>query len=206
MLIEWLKANAAKHVEALVIAAVLVFAGRIFLQEHDARIVADAQVKAAQSTIDDLKKQQTEVEKVAKAQVIVLQKEAVAVKTGPQAIESLDNDPQVKAVLPSLTPVPDEPGIVQVNALDLFKGVNACEQNSVNLGACSKELDIEKQIDGQKDDQIVALKKKPSFLRRLGKAALVVGCAAGGGAAGSLAGGRGAAIGAAAGAGVCQMF
>lgn len=206
-IVNWLKANGAKHLEALVIAGALVFGGRAWLQEHDARLQADTQVKSAQSAIDSLKAQQNTVRQEADKQVIVLQKEAAAVQTAPQAIQALQKDPEVKAALPTLETVPNAPDQVQVNALDLFKGVNKCEQDAVNLGACTKELDLQKQIDTQKDTQITALKKKPGFWSRLGKGAKIVGCSAAGGALGSLAKSpQGAAIGAAAGAGVCQIF
>lgn len=205
-ILQWLKTEGGKHLEGLIIAAVLVFGGRMWLQDHDARIQADAKVNAAQSTIDGLKTQQGTVEKAAAAQVIVLKQEAATVQTPAQAVIALEKDPEVKAALPSLASVPNAPDEVQLNALDLFKGVNKCEQDSVNLGACTQELSIQKQIDVQKDSEIAAEKKKPGFLSRLGKGLKVIGCAGAGGALGSLAGSKGAAIGAATGAGVCQMF
>jgi hypothetical protein len=206
-ILTWLKANAAKHVEAIIIASALIFVGRMWLQEHDARTKADATVKTAQVQIDTLAKQQTATAQAAKVEVTILQKQADAVKTAPQAVQALQKDPEVKAVLPSLTTVPDAPDTVKVNALDLFKGVNQCEQDAVNVGACTKELTIQKQITTEKDVQIVALKAKPKFLHRLAKAGKVIGCSAAGGFVGSyLKGGQGAAIGAAAGAGICQAF
>ncbi|HZP06752.1 MAG TPA: hypothetical protein VFB43_17770 [Terracidiphilus sp.] len=205
-MIEWLKANAGKHVEALVIAVALVFGGRLYLQEHDARMQADAQVKAAQTAIDSLQKQQTAVQTQAAKEVVVLQERAASVQTAPQAVQALQSDPQVKAVLPDLAALPDSPN-VSVNSLDLFKGANQCEQCAVNLAAEQKQLDLQKQIDVQKDTEIAALRKKPSFLHRFLGAAKVVGCSAAGGALGGLTkSAEGAAVGAATGAAVCQMF
>jgi hypothetical protein len=205
-LIAWLKTEGSKHLEALIIAGAIILVGRALLQEHDARLAAEAKIAAAQTTIDGLKAQQANVQKAATAQVVVLRQEAAAVQTPVQAVTALEKDPEVKAALPSLASVPDAPEAVQLNALDLFKGVNACEQNEVNLNACSQELTLEKQIDVQKDAEVKAAQKKPGFFARLGKTAKVLGCAAAGGALGSLAGAKGAAIGAASGAGVCQLF
>ncbi len=209
-LIDWLKANAGKHIEALVIAGALIFVGRLWLQEHDARLQADATVKTAQTTIDAIKQQQTAVRQTAAKEVIVLQKEAAAVKTPAQAVTALtrpsaDMAPVVAPL--EVTALPDAPDQVAVEALPLDKVLNGCRQDSVNLTACTKELSLEKQIDAQKDVQITALKAKPNFWHRLGKAAKVIGCAGAGGAVGSyLKGGQGAALGAAAGAGICEAF
>lgn len=206
----WIKTHLSTHVGYLVVIGVVLLAGRLWLQEHDARLRADAQVKAAQSTIDTLKQQQTEVSNAAKSQVIVLQKEAAAVQTPAQAVKAL------AAPVPELQPVsaplntevlPDAPDRVSVEALPLYQTLNSCKQDAINLGACSKELDFQNQIDAQKDVQITALKKKPGFFHRLGRAAKIIGCAGAGGALGGLTKSpSGAAIGAAAGAGICQAF
>ena len=206
-LINWLKANAGKHIEALVIAGALIFVGRMWLQEHDARLQADTQVKTAQAAIDTLKQQQSVIAQAAKVQIVTLREQAATVQTPVQAVQALQKDPEVKTVLPTLETVPDAPDMVKVNALDLFKGVNQCEQDAVTATSCTKELDIQKQIDTQKDVEITALKKKPGFFKRLLKGAKVVGCSAAGGYLGGLTKNpQGAAIGAAAGAGVCQAF
>lgn len=209
-ILNWLKANAVKHLEALAIAGALVFAGCMWLREHDARIQADAQVKTAQSAIDGLQKQQAQVAQAAKSQVVILQKEAAAVQTPAQAITALQSPalpvPANSAPL-DVTALPSAPDKVAVSALPLFQDLNTCKQDEVNLGACTQELTIQKQIDTQKDTEITALKKKPGFWTRLVKGAKVVGCSAAGGALGSLTKSpQGAAIGAATGAGVCQMF
>jgi hypothetical protein len=202
-LIDWLKTYAATHVGYIVIVAVVLFAGRLYLQEHDARVRAEDTVKTAQTAIQGLQKQQSAVAQTAKVEVTVLQKEAAAVKTAPDALAALPNvtDRPLNA-----EPVPDAPSKVSVDAVPLFQELSICKQCGVNLDAKTKELDIEKQIAAEKDVQIAALKKRPGFMTRVVKGLKVVGCAAGGAAAGSLAGGKGAAIGAAAGAGVCQMF
>ena len=206
-LLNWLKANTGKHLEALVIAGAIVFVGRIYLQEHDARLRADAEVKTAQTEITDLQKQQSAVQQAAKTQVVVLQQKAAEVKTAPEAVTALQSDAQVKTALPSLTQLPDAPDQLKVNSLELFRGVSKCEQDAVQLGACTKTLDLQKQITTEKDTEITVLKRKPSFWHRLGKALKIIGCAGAGAAIGGLTkSASGAAIGGAAGAGLCQAF
>ena len=182
----WCKQNGGKHAEAIIIAAVLVFFGRTWLQEHDARLRADATVKAAQTQIGDLQKQQTAVHEAAQTKVVVLEKTAEQVKTAQQAVKALQADTEVKAALPSLTPDPELPDQLNVNALQLFQGVNKCEQDAVQLGATTQELTIQKQITAQKDAQIAALKKKPSFWTRVKHGAIDIGCAGAAGALGAL--------------------
>ena len=185
----WLKENAAKHIEALIIAGALVLFVRVYLQEHDARLRLDDAVKT-------LTAQQSANDKTATAKVVVLQKAAAAVRTAPEA----------KAALPTVAPaalsVQEDPADVDrvtVEAVPLYETLNLTAQNTVKLAACETDLTLEKQ-------KTAALQKKPGFFARLGKAAKVVGCSAAGGYLGSFAGRNGAAIGAATGASACQMF
>lgn len=205
-ILTWIKNNAGKHVEAIVIAGALVLAGRVYLQEHDARLKADAEVKTAQSTIADLQAQQNAVAKDTAAKLAPLQAQAKAVQTPAQAVAAV-TAPSWEPVQLQAEAIPDAPERVSVEALPLFQNENECQQNAVNLTACQKTLDLQKQIDGQKDAEIAAYKKRPSFLSRLGHAAKVTGCAALGGAVGGLTKTpQGAAIGAGMGAAVCQAF
>ena len=208
-ILTYLRTTAGKHVFGIALVVSAVFVGRVYLQDHDARIAADAAVKTAQSTIDGLKAQQAQVGKVAQAQVIVLKQEAATIRTPTEAVTALTTPAtaaQVDATPLNVEALPDAPTRVSVDALPFYGKLSECAQDTVNLSACSQELTLQKQITAQKDVEITALKKKPSFLHRLGKAAKIIGCAGAGAAAGSLAGVKGAAIGGAAGAGICQAF
>ena len=177
-IINYLKTTAGKHVFFIVLAVVAFIVGRSWLQEHDARLQADATVKTAQTTIDTLAKQQTATAQAAKVEVTVLQKQADAVKTPLEAAKAL---PTVETQPLNAVSLPDAPTKVSVDVMPLFQSLSTCKQDAVNLGACGKELDIEKQIDGQKDVEITALKKKPGFWHRV-KTTLItlgVGTAAG---------------------------
>lgn len=206
--IAFIKAHDGLLEVALII--VLSVVGVLAVKEYKARAAADATVKAAQTDIEALAKQQTNVVKVAKKQVSNLQAQAKSTDTPAKAIEVLTS-PTPENMIP-LEPlkaeaIPDAPGRISVEALPLYQTLNACSIDKVNLSACTQELDLQKQITDKKDVQITALKQKPTFWHAVGKFAKVVGCSAVGGAAGSyIKGAQGAAIGAAAGAGVCQLF
>jgi hypothetical protein len=176
----FLKANAG-HVIGFLLLVAVVIGFRSYMAEHDARLVADGQVKTAQATIETLKQQQNNVTKAAQVQVTVLQKEAAAVKTAPEAIASL---PSVSAVPLEPEALPDEPLKVAVDAVPLYQELNSCKQCTVNLDASTKKMDLQLQIDAEKDTEIAALKKKPSFWRRVGTTAKTVGIGVGIGAVG----------------------
>lgn len=201
-IVDWLKANAGKHVESLVIAGALLFGGRMWIQDHDARLQADAAVKTAEANVKALQAQQVKVVKDTQTKVVVLQQKSAAVDTPVKAVAALpEAAPELKA-----EPLPDTPDKVAVDALPLFKDINQGQQCAVELQGCQAALTLQKSIDGEKDTEVKAEAKKPGFFHRLGKGLKVVGCSAGGAAVGSLAGSKGAAIGAAVGAGACQAF
>lgn len=177
-IITYLKTTATKHILFIAVVVAGFFIGRAYLAERDARAKAEATVKTAQTQIDTLAKQQTATAQAAKVQITVLQKAAEAVQTAPQAVKALETDNAVKDVLPSMAVLPDAPGKVSVDALELFKGVNKCEQDAVTATSCTQELTLQKQIATEKDGQIAALKKKPSFWTRAKNEALTIGISA----------------------------
>jgi hypothetical protein len=202
-LIDWLKANAAKHIEALVIAGALIFAGRMWLQEHDARLNADLHVQQAEDSISKLLVEQDHVEKNTQTKVVILRDKLAEVDTPAKAIVAIpEQAPELKA-----EPLPDAPDMVAVKAVPLFKDLNKGQQCAVELEGCQQSLALQKAIDVERVQEVKAEGKKPGFFKRLGHAAKVTTCAGiGGGAGGAIQGGKGAAIGAAVGALVCQAF
>lgn len=198
-----MKEQLTKHAFAVAIAVCVVFAGRVWLQEHDARLTADQTVKAAQVQIDGLQKQKDTVEATASAAIAALKKQAAAVRTPAQAIPEI---PKVAARDLQPEALPNAPDKVAVQAVPLYQELNECKQDTADLAACSAKLDIQEKITAEKDTQITALKQKPGFFHRLGRAVKTTACAGIGGGLGSVKGGKGAAIGAAGGAAICQLF
>lgn len=174
-LISYLKTTAGKHVFAIALSVVAIISFRSYMAEHDARLIADQQVKAAQSQIDTLQKQQVQADKAAKIQVVRLQAKAAEVKTAPEAIAAL---PSVSVEQLKARALPDAPSAVSVEAVPLYQELNKCKQDAVNLGACSVKLDLQQKIDADKDVQITALKKKPGFWHRVKSTAITLGIGA----------------------------
>jgi hypothetical protein len=201
-MIDKLKALAGQHVPALIVAAVIVFGGRLWLQDHDARLRAESTVKQAEEAVRGLQAQQMAIQKTTATKLVVLHDKAISVDTPSKAIQATtETAPELAAV-----PLPD-PERVSVKAEPLYQDLNEAAQNKVKLDGCEDSLSLQKQITAEKDKEVIAERKKPTFLHRLGKAAKVVGCAGAGGLLGGFSkqpGGAG--IGAAAGAAVCQMF
>jgi hypothetical protein len=174
-IISYLKTSAGKHVFAIAVVVLGFIVGASWLQEHDARLKAEVTVKAAQDQINTLQTKKGDVDKAAKTQTSALQRQAAAVKTPKQAIDAL---PSVTNAPLAPVPVPDLPDDVAVNAVALYKNLNACKQDAVNLAACSTKLDIQEQIDAKKDEQITALKRKPGFWKAVKSKAITLGIGA----------------------------
>lgn len=150
------------HTFYLILIALGVLAGHVWLQEHDARIAAENTIKVSEANVKSLNDQIATLRSVAAQKVIVIQKEAATIKDTPTAL------PVIKAFDPGLAPttVAALPDRVEVDSVTLAKDIEACRIDRVNLDACSKELTAEKAIVAQKDSEVVALKKKPRFWAR----------------------------------------
>lgn len=156
-----------KHFEALLVgfgALVLALATVAFVQEHDARILAEQTVHQSQDRVAVLEKDKQDVQAAGDMQIAKLQKQAQTVKTPAQAIQAI---PALSDVPLNARPVPGVPTAVTVDAVPLFNELNSCKQDAVNLNTCSLQLGDEQKIEAEKDIQITALKKKPGFFKRL---------------------------------------
>jgi hypothetical protein len=177
-LISYLKTSAAKHVLGIAVAVFVVIAFRSYMAEHDARIVAEATIKQVQVQVANLQKQKQDVKAAADVQIATLQKEAKKVQTPTQAIAAI---PQVSTLPLAPTPLPDAPDKVAVDALPLFQQLSKCRQCDAALAADEAQLKLDEQIEAQKDTEITALKRKPSFWKRVEKTTevLAIGAAIG---------------------------
>lgn len=154
------------HLVWIVAVAVGLLAGRIALQEHDARVLADATVKADQANIVTLQQHIAATDAAAAQKVQTVVKIVHDVTTPAQAIPAI---PQLTDVPLNSRPSVDNPAQVSVDAVPLVQLLGQCKEDSVNLTKCQSDLTDQKAIDAKKDDEIKALKKKPSFTHRLKK-------------------------------------
>lgn len=174
-ILTYLKTTAVTHVLWIAVAVGGFLLVRAYISEHDARVAAEAAVKSAQTQIKTIAASQTQTAKAAAVTITVLQKEAAAVTTAPEAVKGLSG---VSTVQLDPEAVPDAPQRVAVDAVPLYQELNKCKQCSVNLGATQTELADQKKIDAQKDLEITALKKKPGFWATVKKDAIVIGVSA----------------------------
>jgi hypothetical protein len=161
-----------------VVAALVLLGGYAWLQEHDARIKADAIVKASQATITALTADKATIQKATDTKVVVIQQRAAAVKTPTQAILAM---PTVTNAPLNARPLPDMPTAVAVEALPLFQELSACRVTDAKLDGCNALRAKDAGIIAEKDTQIKALKSKGSFMHRVVQTAevLAVGAAIG---------------------------
>lgn len=136
--------------------------------EHDARLVSEVKVRAAEDLVKSLQQQMQDRDAAAAQQISDLRKLAAAVRTPAQAIAAI---PQVSAALTSvpLNPaaVVGEPDKVSVDAIPLYQELSACREQSITLGTCQADLKDTQAVVAQKDVEIVVLKKKPGFWKRI---------------------------------------
>lgn len=141
--------------------------------EHDARLVSEVKVSAAEAQVKSLQQQMQDRDAASAQQVALLRQQAAAVKTPMQAIAAI---PQISNVALNARVLADNPTQVGVDALPLFQELSACRQQSLALGTCQADLKDSQAVIAQKDVEVAALKKKPGFWKRVtshGKVGLV---------------------------------
>jgi len=152
------------HLIWVVAISVALLMGHAWLGEHDARVRAEADIKASQATVVNLQQQIAANNAQAAKTVQVIVKTVSDVKTPAQAV----------AAIPTLTDTnlnarvaPDNPSAIEVDAILLIEVLGQCKVDRVNLDACSQNLKAETEIVTQKDAQIAILKRKPKFWSRV---------------------------------------
>lgn len=182
-MIEHLKTYAKTHVFYII----LIGAGLIFfhswLTEHDAKLQAEITIKQDEAAIKTLQDHQAATDAAAAQKVQIVTKIVHDAATPTQVVAAL---PQVDKTLaanlgariaPSL-----QPSEVAVQAVPLMQLVGDFANTKTQLDACQSNLADEKSIAANKDDEIKALKKKPSFWKRVGGSLKMIGIGIGIGA------------------------
>jgi hypothetical protein len=172
---DYLKQYLSTHVFYIVVIAIAIVCGRAWLQEHDARVSAELQIKQSEQQVQGLQKQIQVNDAAAEQQVTSLRVLTAKTKTPQQAIAAI---PALAEAL-NARAGPSSATVI-VDAVPLFQELAQCKQDAVNLNACQADYKAEVKITAQKDDQITTLKKKPRFWKRVGsalKTALIGGAA-----------------------------
>ena len=155
------------HIWYLVIILILAFGGHAWMQEHDARILAEANLKVNQTTVETLQKQIAENDAATDQQIQSLEAMIKTVRTPIQVVAQL---PKVMD-----TPLPLPPTVLPDNSIDfpeadvlpLFKDLAQCKEDAVSLTSCQSDLTKEKEIVTTQNTEIKTLKQKPKFWSRV---------------------------------------
>lgn len=175
MNLDW-KHWALSHAVWIAAIAIALVMGHSLLAEHDARLLADAQIKVSETQIKDLQAQIVQTNAAAAAKVQVITKIVHDVQTAPQAVAAV---PQLTDVALNARVTPDNPAQIAVDAIPFVNLLAQAKTDSIKLAACTDNLKSETAIVAQKDVQIVALKKKPAFWKRVEGTAKAVGIGVG---------------------------
>lgn len=146
-----------------------------WLTEHDSRVQAETTVRESVARVKDLQAQVVSISTQRDVKVAAIVAAAAKVKTPAQAITGI---PEVSNVPLNARAVPDLPTAVTVEAQPLYAELAQCRVTEVKLNACEQTAQVNAQVVKEQVLQITALKKRPSFWRRVGgqvKTALIGG-------------------------------
>jgi hypothetical protein len=160
------------HLVWVVGIAVALVIGHSYLAEHDARLLADAQIKISEANVKALTDQIAATNAAAAQKVQVVTKIVHDAATPAQVVEAV---PQLTDVPLHTRIAPDNPVQVSVDALPFINILGQAKTDAINLAACQENLKTETAIVDVKQTEIAALKRKPSFWKRLSGTAKTVG-------------------------------
>jgi hypothetical protein len=200
------------HVWYWVLIAGGLLAFHVWLQEHDARLLLEPQLKASRDKIAELQAQRQQNDQQAAQQKEVIIREVHDAVTPQQKVDLIpnlaDNVKLNPVIVPPSPDLPNAPSQVKVDLDPLVSELSQCKQNSIDLGACQSDLRTADAVAMEQNKQIGLLKKKPSFWQNFGRDAAIIGCAGMGAYLGSQTKKQttGAAVGATAGAFGCSLI
>jgi hypothetical protein len=160
------------HLIWVVALLVAIFGVHSYLQEHDARIVAESQAKAIEAANATLQSQIASSDALAARTIAALKAQRAQVTTPAQAIAAI---PDVSTLPLNSRVAVDNPVQVSVDATALYNELNQAKQDAVSLNACVTARTADEEIIKNDKQEIVGLKKKPAFWHRVGSTLKIVG-------------------------------
>jgi hypothetical protein len=152
------------HLFYWIIGAVALFAFHTWLQEHDARLLAETQVKQSEGVVSDLRSQISSRKEETDQQKQVIIREVHDAATPAQQIALI---PKLAEVPLNPVSLPDAPSAVKVELAPLISQLAKCKDDAISLGACRQDTLNLDSIVFEKDREIKALGKKSGFWKRL---------------------------------------
>jgi hypothetical protein len=167
------------------LAAVLVFAGYGWLQEHDGRVKAETQTGQQQQQIEGLKVQQAGIQQLLDIRLAAIQRERDKPATASELVSDtaaflpgLPEPLEVRSI-PVDAAAPDGPAtqavvIPQVDFKAIRDAQLSCEEDTARLTACqANQADAERQLsltEAQRDEWKTAAKGGSMWHRAVGAA------------------------------------
>jgi hypothetical protein len=152
------------HLFYWIIGALALFAFYTWLQEHDARLLAETQVKQSEDVVTDLRSQIASRKEQTDQQKQVIIREVHDAVTPAQQIALI---PKLAEVPLNPAPLPDAPSAVKVELEPLITQLAKCKDDAISLGACHQDTLNLDSIIFEKEKEIKALGHKPGFWKRL---------------------------------------
>ncbi len=159
------------HVLYVVLIAIGLLAFHSWLAEHDARLVADKQAALAEQSVKQLADQIKDIQVATATKVQAVKTVVAAARTPTQQVAAI---PQLTDIPLNARAVPDITR-VEVDLPALVQELGSCRQAQITADSCSQASALKDQQLVQKDTEIAALKKKPSFWKRVGSTAKQIG-------------------------------
>lgn len=147
--------------------------------EHDARVLAEQQIKTSQAQVVTLQQQIADRDKQTQTAVAPIVKIIHDTVTVPQAVAALPQVVNQPLPQPVIAQPDNSVTIPEPDVIPLFNQVADDKVCRVQIDALTKDYNDQKTIDTQKDQQIAVLKKKPSFWHRVGSTMKKVGIGVG---------------------------
>lgn len=147
-----------------VLAAMSYFAVHSWLAEHDARLAADITTAEAKAQVKQLNTDMATIIADKDSVIAGLKKQKAEVKTPQQAITAI---PTLVDLPINVRPDPTDATRATVDVLPLFQQLNQCKQDTVELNACKLTSEKKDEIIKIDEAEIVTLKKKPAFWKRM---------------------------------------
>ena len=176
-MITWIETYAKTHLFYIILIVVGLIAFRSWEQEHDARLLAEQQVKQSDAQVKTLQQQITTTTAQATMKILQVKRDIQGAKTPAQQVAAV---PQLTDVPLNVRPIVGLPdGVVAVDLAPLVQELGQCKIDSINLGACQENYNNCQNIVTTREAEIKVLKKKPGFFHRMVGVAKAVGVGVG---------------------------
>jgi hypothetical protein len=166
------------HLVYLIIFAILALGTREWISEHDLRVRAEDSIKASEAQVKSLQQQIADRDTAAQKAQQVIVKVVHDTTTPAQAVEAMPEVVNAPLPKPATLDATGDMVIPPPDVIPIFDQLADDKLARSQLATCTADLTDEKSIAAQQTAQIAVLKKKPSFIKRLGHDLKLVGTGA----------------------------